>query len=648
MCSSCLYVHLLTIPCIMKMVAYKCGVVLFMISLCWSSELHPASEIPETLDDSINQRGGPIAVQEKSSCPTWYRAAKNNGVTRCVCGATLEHAVVCDENTKQTLIRLGYCMSYDDTINDSVVGRCPFNSHYPDTQIIYVILPNDTSDINSFMCSGLNRTGLLCSQCQPGLGPAVLSYKMQCVKCFDKRYGWLLYITATLIPTTILCFLVIIFQFHITSPKMNAFVFICQFITCASTLENPYIYVHYTTNSVIHFIALPLIAFYGVWNLEFFRYFIPSFCISSDMNTLYTIALEYVVAVYPLLLTVVIYFCIQMYDSGVRVVVCVWRPFHVCFARFRRKWNLKGSVIHAFATFLLLSYSKLLTVSYSLLGATELYNNRGERVGPVVLYFDASIEYFSRQHFPFAVLAICVLLVFVLFPLLLLLLYPMRSFQRCLGYCTRIRWQFLHTFADTFQGGYKNGTSGTWDFRYFAGLYLLLRIVLLVAFIFPVTYQWLIQIPLPVIVSLSFAYFRPYKNNYFNIIDGLAFALLALTIYFIMYDIKANPFPIQILFVVGLIPLLYFLSFVLYKILSRVSLFNTCCSRIRKVLQGRNENQHLHIERGDNIEEDLPDRIVNPHMYQPLLASTNNEGGNSQTDYQPQAGVDSLMAYGSI
>ena len=57
-------------------------------------------------------------------------------------------------------------MSYDDTINDTVVGRCPFNYHYPDAQIFYVTLPNDTSELNSFMCSGLNRTGLLCSQCQ--------------------------------------------------------------------------------------------------------------------------------------------------------------------------------------------------------------------------------------------------------------------------------------------------------------------------------------------------------------------------------------------------------------------------------------------------------------------------------------------------
>ena len=160
------------------------------------------------------------------------------------------------------------------------------------------------------------------------------------------------------------------------------------------------------------------------------------------------------------------------------------------------RWDPKGSVINAFATFLLLSYSKLLTVSYSLLDASTLYNNRGERVGPaVLLYFDASIEYFSRQHLPFAVLAICVLLVFVVFPMLLLLLYPMRSFQRCLGYCTRIRWQFLHTFADAFQGCYKNGTNGTRDYRYFAGLYLVFRIVALVAFISHNALEWLILIP---------------------------------------------------------------------------------------------------------------------------------------------------------
>ena len=79
-------------------------------------------------------------------------------------------------------------MSYHDTINDTVIGRCPFNYHHPNGRF-YITLPNDTSELNSFMCDGLNRTGLLCSQCQQGLGPAVLTYKRQCVKCFDKRHG---------------------------------------------------------------------------------------------------------------------------------------------------------------------------------------------------------------------------------------------------------------------------------------------------------------------------------------------------------------------------------------------------------------------------------------------------------------------------
>ena len=617
----------------MKMATYECRVFLFIVSLCWCSALHQGRETGNLQD---GQRGG---VNEQS-CPNWYLATKHNGVTRCVCGATLDSAVRCDDATQETLILSGFCMSYNETINDTVVGRCPFSYHYADAQVFYITVPNDTSELNSFMCSGLNRTGLLCSQCQQDLGPAVLSYKRQCVKCLDGQYGWLLYITATLIPTTILCILVMIFQFHVTSAEMNAFVFLCQFITCASTLANPYLY-----NTNLTAIKLALASFYGIWNLDFFQYFIPPTCISSDMTTLHTLALDYIVAIYPLVLTVVIYICIEMYDNGVRVVVCVWRPFHMCCARFRRRWDPKGSVINAFATFLLLSYSKLLTVSYSLLNASTLHNNRGEGVGPAVLFFDASIESFSRQHLPFAVLAISALLVFVVFPLLLLLLYPMRSFQRCLGYCTRIRWQFLHTFANAFQGCYKNGTNGTRDYRYFAGFYLLFRIVLLAAFISPSPYMWLILIPFPAVVSLLFAYFRPYKNNLFNIIDCLAFALLALASYLIVYVIETNSFPIELLYVMGLTPFLDFISFILYKILSRVALFRTCCSRIREKIQARKENQHVHIHRDENIDEDLPDRIVNPDMYQALLSATDNGEGNES---QSQAGVNSLVAYGSM
>ena len=617
------------------MAIYERVVILFMAGLCWSRALYPATAATETLD---SQREGSSVVEERS-CPTWYQEIKQNGVTRCACGAMLRGTVVCDDAAQETLLLTGMCMSYNDRMNETVAGRCPFNYHRPNVRLYYITLPNNTSELHSFMCSGLNRIGLLCSQCQKGLGPAVLTYRRQCVKCLDKRYGWLVYITATLVPTTILCFLVMIFQFHVTSPEMNCFVFLCQFITCVSTLTNPYVYVqHYTNLTTIQFLGLTILSFYGIWNLDFFRYFIPPFCISSDMTTLHTLALEYVVAIYPLALIVVIYLCIEMYDRGVRVVVCVWRPFRMCFARFRRKWNPKGSVINTFAAFLLLSYSKLLTVSYSLLDANYLFNNRGERVGPVVLYYDASIEYFSREHLPFVLLAICVLLVFVVFPLLLLLMYPMRSFQRCLGYCTRIRWQFLHTFADAFQGCYKNGDRNC---RYFAGLYLFFRIMPLLAFILPTAFMWTIVIPIPVVVSLLFAHFRPYKNDCFNIIDSLGFAVVAVSTFLIMYAIYTQYITIQLLYLLLSYPFLYFISFVFYKIFARVVLFRSCCRKIGEKFQARS----------DNIDEDLPDRIVNPDMYQPLLPATNYSSGgegNSQSDCRPQASVISLAAYGSM
>ena len=199
-----------------------------------------------------------------------------------------------------------------------------------------------------------------------------------------------------------------VFQLHVTSVCWNECfcVSLSVYNMCKHTLKPVYVCtLRYWFNSNQIIFKLALLTFYGIWNLDFFCYFLPSFCISSDMSTL---------------------------------------------ARFRRRWNPKGSVINTFATFLLLSYSKLLTVSYSLLDANILYNNSGERVGPVVFYHDASIEFFSRQHLPFTLPAMCILLVFVVFPLLLLLLYPMRSFQRCLGYCTRISNKLLKWYRGKF------------------------------------------------------------------------------------------------------------------------------------------------------------------------------------------------------
>ena len=86
---------------------------------------------------------------------------------------------------------------------------------------------------------------------------------------------------------------------------------------------------------------------------------------------------------------------------------------------------MKSSIVEAFATFFLLSYVKLLSVSFDLLVpvriATYVQHSNGSLVG-MYLYYDATVEYFGEKHLPFAVLALFVMLFLILFPILLLLL----------------------------------------------------------------------------------------------------------------------------------------------------------------------------------------------------------------------------------
>ena len=218
--------------------------------------------------------------------------------------------------------------------------------------------------------------------------------------------------------------------------------------------------------------------------------------------------------------------CVELHTRDCRLIVWLWRPFSKCLAFVLRGRELRFSLVHAFASLLLLFHSKILFVSFQLLARAELYDPNGQMVGPAMVFYDASIGYFSAPHFPFALLAICVLCVFVVLPALVLLLHPTRAFQRSLS-CCRVRWHALHAFADTFQGYYKNGTEVTSDYRYLAGLYHTLRIVLIsliLGFVGP--YYWMLVVMCCAVTSLVFAILHPYKKNWINVWDSVAFAHL--------------------------------------------------------------------------------------------------------------------------
>ena len=169
------------------------------------------------------------------------------------------------------------------------------------------------------------------------------------------------------------------------------------------------------------------------------------------------------------------------------MLIWLWRPFHRSCVRFTRMMDIKSSVVKAFAAFLLLSYVKFINTTVDILLPTKVYNSSSKFVG-LYVYYDASYKYFGPQYLPFCILSIVLFMLFILSPMMLLLLYPMSFFQRCLSMC-RLRSHTLHTFVDTFQGHYKNGIEpGTRDCRWFAAVYSLGRILILQYIIFGITH----------------------------------------------------------------------------------------------------------------------------------------------------------------
>ena len=239
-------------------------------------------------------------------CPSWF-VPINNSSDRCKCGEPIQRpgrVVRCDPNANQTRVRSGYCMDYDKNKDEVFVGKCRYINFTANIYGVYEP-PQNAATLNHFLCGGLNRTGVMCSQCQEGLGTAIFSYSMQCLPCMNSGLGWTLYTFLATFPTTILFLAVLILQCRcITSGPMNAFILACQL--GIST-------VNYKVNTLkgtnFHVIMLGLFTICGIWNLD---YLLPPFCVSDQIGPLHVIALEYVVAFYPLLL--ISSHCIYLYS----------------------------------------------------------------------------------------------------------------------------------------------------------------------------------------------------------------------------------------------------------------------------------------------------------------------------------------------
>ena len=200
-------------------------------------------------------------------CPSWFVPISNTS-NRCKCGKPIHHparVVYCDPYTNQTQVLLGHCMDYYAENKTVVIGSCPYAGSQKGTiQGIYAEPPQNVTELNDFLCSGLNRTGLMCSQCQAGLGTAIFSYVTQCLPCMSSILGWTLYVFLATVPTTVLFLVLLMFQLRITSGPLNAYILVCQVL--ASTLNSSKL--TFQSNLPFHHVFLDIICIiygFGTW-----------------------------------------------------------------------------------------------------------------------------------------------------------------------------------------------------------------------------------------------------------------------------------------------------------------------------------------------------------------------------------------------
>ena len=547
-------------------------------------------------------------------CPTWFKETETGS---CECGPELGGVIKCDEDTKKVSIRMGYCITYDSSSGELLVGYTNFG-YMGGRDRAYNVLPTNITTLNDTMCTSNSRKGFLCGECIDTFGVAINSQFNECAKCRE-LYAVGMYLLLVILPITIFFILVIMFRLNFTSGPFLGYIIFCQMLVLFIRKRcSVYQSVLDEMDVMGQTVANILISLSGIWwySMSVFWWISPV-CLSKSLTNFQVVCLDYIFVVYPLFLLIVTYVCIELHARNFRLVVYLWKPFHKCFAKVRRNWSASDSIIHAYATFFFLSFSSLVTVSFDVLWATDVYNINGTLTRTVII-MDPTMERFSSQHLQYVVPAITILFFLGFCPTVFLCLFSTRLFAKCFR-CGPRTQLFLQTFTDVFQSCYKDGLNGTWDFRLFSStpMFLYLFAVLNAGFVVaPKQNVWIISGIILFITSCGIAYVKPFKSGYMNFSLSFNFIVMGaiadmLCLWFNDSVFSSHSLAVILTFLVSL-PHLLVLFTLLYYILMRMRLTRSVIQRAaEKILT-------MFHQRPENLTTPLPDRLEHSYAYQSL------------------------------
>ena len=572
---------------------------------------------------------------EYESCPTWYTFDKKEN--KCLCQGVAEY-VVCDEGVDTVHLKDGMCVTFDNDTGKIVVGKCPYMAFNRQYEYLlengYMELPENVSDLNQFMCGPWNREGHLCHKCKPGYGMTIANVFQHCIKCkYPKGLGWVFYFVLQLIPLTVLFFVVTVFRISLARPPMRDLVFFYQ-IAVAILFTNihrfnpPYV----TNNLALRTIHYLYIVIFGIWGMSLTENIpgITDFCVHPDINIQQAFTLKQIQSTFPLLLVIITSTCIQLHARNCKVIVWFWKPFHKCFSSGIQKWSSKYSLVDVFSTFLVLSFSRYNIQLYFLLSGQQTYSLPTNEWNCVLLY-NPGVQYFHPvHHLPYVIVLFFIFLVVAVPPILVLTFYQNSSFQMILTCIGLNNMPSVHIFVDLFQGCFKDGTSGSYDLRFTASLYLITVVVAMISFVgcsFS-TYENCSSVcvfTMAILLLLLFALLRPYKNQCMNVMDSLLLASTAVISFLLASTSKNfehrafNVFVLITVLIIIAIPQVILVGYIFHKLLMllmKLKCFQQLAAMMPSIFKRKRESEVIEII------ESLPDRIDNPYSDEKMLIPT--------------------------
>ena len=439
---------------------------------------------------------------------------------------------------------------------------------------------------------------------------------LTCIQC--KNYGLLMFFGIEILPITIIVLLILVFNIKLTNGFNNGVVFYSQMVAVAYSSYN--FLSKWDANNIAKTLTIkPL----SIFNLDFSPFLSHSLCITPYMSPLGAISFWYIVGLYPLIFLLLFYVWIVLYDKGFRCVVFITRPFHHCMARFWNTTGIEPSFAHSTASVYILCFTQLAATSFKVLSYDKDF-----------FYYDAKIRYFHGVHGLAGFFATLVLLILIILPTLYIQFYPLKWFRKLLDHL-HLKKPLLTSLGNAFTGPYKNGSNNTFDYRYFAGLHLLARIIILFQYIHGMQYY---AYAMPVtqacccfLLAVMVLMFRPFQRNihtFFELILEILLGVIGVTI------LATNKISIVVsiinCFILGiLIP-----GYVIYQI---IKMAKACF--------------HYHIRipvtqpSAPNDEDWIADRMENPREYDEQHVTVGVD--DHPEEQQPITNIATAATYGS-